>query len=300
MTARRQRPVWSVMLIAASTLWVWAAQATAGEPPDRTPWQGDPLGAARLDQMTRCGLWLDSLDRCASTFAAGIRVEGQPLPDDPMHTDWEGLRRDTSYFLGLQFAIIGVLYVLPESISSWSKEDKEEYSFDKWWHNVTHPKWDEDDLFINYVLHPYWGATYYVRGRERGLDPRGAFWFSVLLSSLYEFGAEALFEPVSIQDFFVTPIVGSLIGGYFMDWRDQTFARIHDAGHARFRDKALLVATDPLGAIGEQLDRLFVRDVEVRVRPFAQTLRAPGYDAAGGTPGEPLGEAYGLQVELRF
>ncbi len=283
------------IVFAATTLWSWAASAVA-ESRAGAPWPGQPLDAERLDRMTRCGLWLDSLDQCSSDFAAGIRVDGEPLPDDPIETDWPGLRRDAYYFLGLQFAIIGVLYIMPESVSSWSEEDKEEYSFDKWWDNVTNPTWDEDDPFINYVLHPYWGATYYVRGRERGLDPQGAFWFSVLLSSLYEFGAEALFEPVSIQDVFVTPIVGSWIGGYFMDWRDQTYARIHDAGSARFRDKALLVATDPLGAIGEQLDRLFVKDVDVSLRPYAATLREQG----PGGPGESLGEAYGLKLELRW
>lgn len=250
----------------------------------------------RIERMASCGLWLDSLGQCAAAPRGGVRVAGEPLPDHPAEVNWPGLRRDVYYFLGLQFTIIGVLYLMPESVSSWSEEDKEEYSFDKWWDNVTNPTWDEDDHFINYVLHPYWGATYYVRGREQGLDPRGAFWYSVLLSSLYEFGAEALFEPVSIQDFFVTPIVGSLIGGYFMDWRDQTYARMKQTGQVRFRDKTLLVATDPLGAMGEVIDGWLGHDVNVTVRPFAFTRAAPPPDA----PGQDTDAVYGITLQVRW
>ncbi|MGI9325215.1 MAG: DUF3943 domain-containing protein [Pseudomonadales bacterium] len=85
--------------------------------------------------------------------------------------------------------------------------------------NVRKPTWDSDDDFINYGLHPYWGATYFVRAQERGYGNKGAFWYSFALSSLYEFGAEAIFEEPSIQDFVVTPVVGSLIGTQFVRLR---------------------------------------------------------------------------------
>jgi len=42
--------------------------------------------------------------------------------------DREGLNRDTWYFLGYQWVTIGVLYVAPESVSTWSDEQKDEYS----------------------------------------------------------------------------------------------------------------------------------------------------------------------------
>ena len=29
------------------------------------------------------------------------------------------------------------------------------------------PVWDDDEFYLNYILHLYWGATYYMRGRER-------------------------------------------------------------------------------------------------------------------------------------
>src|SRR5690606_13797782 len=130
--------------------------------------------------------------------------------------------------------------------------------------------------YINYLLHPYWGAAYYVRARERGFAVRQSFWYSFLLSTLYETGVEALFEPVSIQDFFVTPIVGSWLGGYFMDWRRATYQRIDDTGRARFRDKALLVATDPLGNVADFIDRRLGLGTELHARPFVALRPATG------------------------
>jgi len=180
----------------------------------------------------------------------GYRWRGSP-PDQP---DWPGLRRDTAYFLGYQFVTIAVLYAAPESISGWDDDDKSDYSFKKWGDNVTNPVWDEDRWWINYVLHPYWGGAYYIRGRERGLDRLQAFWYSVLLSTMFEYGAEALYEPVSIQDVVVTPVVGFLVGEYlFSPWRERIRAK---SGNLDWSDKAVLFITDPLGVLNAEADRV--------------------------------------------
>jgi len=106
---------------------------------------------------------------------------------------------------------------------------------------------------VNYVLHPYWGASYYVRARERGLTKSDSFLFSALLSTVFEFGAEALVEQPSYQDLLVTPIVGSLVGEYwFWPLREGILAK-DELGTT---DKVLLVLTDPLGAINDGVDRL--------------------------------------------
>ena len=63
--------------------------------------------------------------------------------------DWKGIRRDTSYFLGYQFIVIGVLYVMPTSVTTGTAATT---TSSKWWDNVTHPGFDDDTLFINYVL----------------------------------------------------------------------------------------------------------------------------------------------------
>ena len=137
--------------------------------------------------------------------------------------DWPGVRRDTLYFLGYQAVVVAVLYALPDDQTRF---DKDNAGWSKWRYNVTHPVWDDDEPYLNYGLHPYWGAAYYIRGRERGLTRWQSFGYSALLSSLYEFGAEAFFEPVSYQDLIVTPLIGSLLGEFvFSPLRDYIRAK---------------------------------------------------------------------------
>ncbi len=184
--------------------------------------------------------------------------------------DAKGLRRDTWYFVGYQFAAVGFLYLMPESVSGWSDEEKSDYSTAKWWDNVTHPTWDTDEFYLNYVLHPYWGAAYYVRARERGYGHWGGFWYSVLLSSIFEFGAEALAEQPSIQDLIVTPVLGSMVGAYFVRVRSNVVEQETERGYRTTGEKWKMVLTDPLGALNRGVDRMFRRDVEFFVQPYVR------------------------------
>ena len=191
----------------------------------------------------------------------GYRWEGPP-PESP---DWHGIKRDTVYFIGLQFAAIAVLYIAPESLSGWDKEAKDNYSLSRWTENVRNPVWDEDEWYVNYILHPYWGATYYIRAQERGLNRLQSFWYSFLLSTLYEFGAEALFEPVSYQDLIVTPVAGALLGEYVFN-PIREWVRAKDK--LGWTDKTMLFLTDPLGVVSAGMDRLFGVITEVSFSPL--------------------------------
>lgn len=178
-------------------------------------------------------------------------------------SDWEGLKQDTVYFFGYQFFVIGFLYIMPENVSAWSEDDKKKYSFGKWKNNVIHPVKDQDDHFINYVLHPYWGASYYIRARERQFSTWDAFAYSAALSTFYEYGAEALFEPVSRQDLIVTPVAGSLIGRLVFEKIREGVKRKSEPRN--FTDRFLLAATDPLGAANVLADALLGRNAEASV-----------------------------------
>lgn len=212
--------------------------------------------AVSLDSR-RFGLDESALDTPINSPSERPYGFGREL-NDQSPADFNGLRRDTAYFFGYQFVIVGLLYVLPESVSAWTEEQKEEYTFEKWKNNVTHPRWDPDEWYINYVLHPYWGLTYYTRGRERGLTESGAFWYSFTLSSIYEFGLEALFEPVSVQDVIFTPVLGSALGWYLEDYRREIKSQREFSGW----DKTVLIATDPLGSLNTIVDNLFGAGVE--------------------------------------
>jgi hypothetical protein len=228
----------------------------------------------------------------------GYRWRGKP-PDQP---DWQGVRRDTVYFLGYQLAIIGALYISPESISGWDSDDKDDFSLNKWHDNVSNPEWDEDRWWINYVLHPYWGGAYYIRGRERGLDKTQAFWYGALLSTLYEYGAEAMFEPVSVQDLFVTPIVGFFLGEYlFAPWRERIRAK---SGSLSWADKAALFFTDPLGVANAETDRVLGVKTSLQLAPV--NLRQPHHLSEMGSsvalPGLDRNPApvWGLQFSIEW
>ena len=184
-------------------------------------------------------------------------------PDTP---DYRGAARDTAYFMVFQLAVIGLLYVAPESISNWSEEDKENYDWDKWHENASNPERDTDDFIINYILHPYWGATYYIRARERGFSRPQSFFFSFGLSFLYEFGFEAMFENPSYQDLWTTPVLGSLVGEFwFSGVRDRIKAKPTGLD---WKDKTILFLTDPLGVLSSATDRLLGIDSNITVRTF--------------------------------
>lgn len=228
---------------------------------------------------------------------SGYRWRG-PMASEP---DWQGLRRDTGYFVAYQFAVIGVLYVAPVSVSGWEADQKRDFTFDKWLDNVRNPVWDSDRWWINYILHPYWGGTYYIRGRERGLSRTQSFWYSALLSTIYEYGAEALFEPVSIQDMFVTPIAGSLLGEYvFSPWRASIRAK---PGALDWSDKAVLILTDPIGVANAQMDRWLGVKTTLTFQPIGARFNAAGRDGVPAGLSGPLrrpSPAWGLHLSIQW
>lgn len=167
--------------------------------------------------------------------------------------DWNGIWRDTGILFGSQIVAGGVIYLMPESVSSWSSEQKKN-SFNKYADNFVSPGMDKDKFYINYLLHPYWGATYYTRARERGLDKGSSFAFSALISGLFEFGVECFYEKPSIQDLVITPAVGSVIGAFlFEPWRES----IKRKEELRWYDHAALIATDPVGVLSSAVEKLF-------------------------------------------
>jgi hypothetical protein len=221
------------------------------------------------------------------TTAPDLSVEPEVLRDGA------GLWRDTKYFLGYQFAAIGILYVMPESVSGWSGEQKEDYSLSVWWENTTHPENDSDTFYINYILHPYWGAS-------RGYSNWQSFGYSTLLSTLFEFGVEAGAEEPSKQDLWVTPVIGSMVGLYFMHLRDNVRARDAERGFRSTGDQWIWVLTDPLGSLNQQFDKWFGWDTEVELRPYrmemdVETLGEPESKAPGDSD-----YAYGLQLQVRW
>jgi hypothetical protein len=197
--------------------------------------------------------------------------------------DWAGLGRDSAFLLGYQLLGIGIWYVLPEDLSKWSDEEKDNISFDRWWDNVQNPTWDKDEWWVN-AGHAYFGAAYYIRARERGFGEVPSFVYSALASFWYEFGFEAIFERPSYTDMIVTPVGGALLGALiFEPIRNWIKAKAELAWY----DHVLLVASDPLGAANYVLERLLGIKSEILVdaRPPGFALDAPAGLRASGPVG---------------
>jgi len=223
-------------------------------------------------------------------------------PGEP-HGDWKGIGRDTAFFLGYQGVFAGVLYFLPESVTSWTKEQKKT-TVGKWGENVRNPVWDSDKWWINYIGHPYFGATYYIRARERGFGEFGSFCYSALLSGMYEFGIEAFFEPPSYQDLIVTPAGGYLLGKFvFEPIREKIKAK----PQLRWYDHLTLILTDPLGALNSVFERLLGIKSDIRVQfrlPALPRGDRSSYDRAGFPPGQevihPQRQDAGLEFHMEW
>lgn len=133
--------------------------------------------------------------------------------------DWHRLWINTATLSGAFVGTLLVLECLPEDATTWNRAELQDVPLFKRWHNHVikkGPEWDHDKFYFNYILHPYAGAAYFMSARSCGFN----FWRSTLYCSLvstfgWEFGIEAFMERPSIQDFFVTPIIGSCIGEGF-------------------------------------------------------------------------------------
>lgn len=205
-------------------------------------------------------------------FLAAVETSGgpqlgvtAPTPDQrefphlnlPSAPDRAGLMHDSKLFLLYQAGMIGVLYLMPESVSKWGDDQKSGNIFRKWDDNVNNLRKDGDEWAINYIGHPYFGAVYYVRARHRGYDRQDSLWYSAIMSTIYEYGVEAIFEPASIQDLIFTPVGGAIIGEYFMTARENTMRRIATRGYATTGENIQLFLTDPLGAVNRKVDKMF-------------------------------------------
>jgi len=222
----------------------WASQAPLSSPPepDRFSLLPETLpGEAGPSQGWRL---LAQDEKVPSDVGADAPKKAGP--------DWPGIGRDTAFFLAYQAISVSILYALPGNLNRWDNKD---VSLQQWWDNVkTPPVWDSDPWATNFLSHPYWGATYYIRARERGFGKFASFGYSAFLSTLYEYGAEAFFEPPSAQDLMLTPILGSLIGAFIFepirDW-------VKVKAEVKWYDQAILIATDPFGTLNSIVEVMF-------------------------------------------
>ncbi|WP_237725222.1 DUF3943 domain-containing protein [Vibrio fluvialis] len=129
--------------------------------------------------------------------------------------DWDYLKDQTYTILGLSVVTVGLMTLLPESITKWDEDDRNLSGLgQKWGDNVSQgPTWDRDEHYLNYVMHPYFGGVYYTAARHAGFNEFESFLYSAAMSGLFwEYGVEAFAEVPSWQDLFITPFFGAVVG----------------------------------------------------------------------------------------
>ncbi len=155
------------------------------------------------------------------TTAYTIDYTQKYLVYDPIR-DPKRLVYNTGLFMGAAIASFGILWILPESFTNWNKEEMLEYGMiQRWKDNVrAGPVWDDDDFFLNWVMHPWSGAIYFMSARGSGFNKWESFAYSAVMSTFFwEYGIEAFAEIPSLQDLLITPIIGSVLGEFFFRWK---------------------------------------------------------------------------------
>jgi hypothetical protein len=167
------------------------------------------------------------------------------------------LGNDALYFLVPAFALMGVIYALPENISNWNKDDISfSHGWENWKYNSTTWVWDQDDAWINYIGHPYFGSTYFIYARHYGYSRLESLWFSFSISTFYEIGIEAWAEPVSIQDLVVTPLGGWAVAEILLPLEHRIHRNNDTVLGSRVLGAVSLFLIDPFGHVVPPLKRL--------------------------------------------
>ncbi len=170
---------------------------------------------------------------------------------DPVK-DPKRLLYNTGLFLGAAVVTFGVLWVMPESFTNWDKEEMRDYGLvNRWKDNVrAGPVWDEDGIFLNWIMHPWIGGIYYMSARGSGYNKWQSFAYTAIMSTFFwEYGIEAFAEIPSWQDLIITPILGSVLGEQFFRWKGNIIRNEKKLLNSRFLGRTTIFLMDPMNQI---------------------------------------------------
>lgn len=204
--------------------------------------------------------------------------------------DTQLLKRNTGMLFGVGFGTMVFLYAMPTSFTNWDDEDDDDKNpFSKWWDNVSRgPVWDSDDLFLNYVTHPYAGAIYYMGARSAGVNAAYSFLYSFALSTFFwEYGIESFAERPSIQDLVITPVAGALFGELFYKAKRNILKNDGKWGDSKTMGTVALFLMDPMT---EVTNLIWDDDEQAQYRPTFNHQPMLSHEGVG----------YGIRFSLSF
>lgn len=194
----------------------------------------------------------------AHIYAEIFRARPQSIYSKPanltlsMHNS-QRLKQNTAVLAGAFVSTLFVLELLPEDATSWNRAELQQTPFyERWYKNVfvRGPEWDHDNPIFNYVLHPYAGAAYFMSARSCGYNFAASMLYSACISTIgWEYGIEACMERPSIQDLFITPLVGSMIGEGFYRLKHQIVANGYTLCGSSLLGNVVVFLIDPVNEV---------------------------------------------------
>ena len=217
--------------------------------------------------------------------------------------DWDYLLEQSYTIIGLSVATVGLMTLLPESITKWDAEARDLSNLGKkWTDNVSDgPVWDGDEHFLNYVAHPYFGGVYYTVARHSGFDEFESFLYSFTMSTFFwEFGVEAFAEVPSTQDIIVTPLFGAAVGELMFQTEQEIVAEGGEVMGSKTLGDISLFFLNPVGHIHYWVTDWWGDDTEVNMNysPWFGNQSAAAYALDAGAPYD--SQFIGLEFKLNF
>jgi hypothetical protein len=129
------------------------------------------------------------------------------------HTNfWKKAGRAEMFIGGVE--VIGMigLVAMPKEVTKWEDDWIQSISRN-WKRTFTQPPvMDEDEAWLNYIAHPVIGSWYYNSVRSQNAKWWESFLWSLAQSTFWEYVIEGMAEQPSIQDLWITPVVGAALG----------------------------------------------------------------------------------------
>ncbi len=176
-----------------------------------------------------------------------------PYSRDLSVPNWKRLWTNTAVLGGAFVGTLLVLECLPEDATTWNRAELQKTPlFKRWYEHVIKdgPEWDHDNPIFNYVLHPYAGAAYFMAARSCGFNFYQSLLYSATISTVgWEFGIEAFMERPSIQDLFITPLAGSIIGEGFYRLKRDIVDNNYELFGSRFLGGVACFLLDPVNEV---------------------------------------------------
>ncbi len=182
-----------------------------------------------------------------------VSIYALPYSLTTQSPDWRRLWVNTAVLSGAFVGTLLVLECLPEDATSWNRAELQDVPLLNRWNNHVikkGPEWDHDNPIFNYLLHPYAGAVYFMAARSCGFNHYQSLLYCAIISTVgWEFGIEAFMERPSIQDIFITPLVGSAIGEGFYHLKRSIVSNGYELFGSRFLGGLACFFLDPVNEV---------------------------------------------------